>query len=170
MGFAGFAGVIGAFSHFRIHAQATAFRVRAMVAAALMEVLFALLPSVVAGFGVGEVLTWRICCGAVAVATSVLLLVSARRASILYRMGRLFRIAAYALSAVAAALIAPLIAAALGFWVAYASAFYFAMLFFGMFLCAYHFLMLMIAVELDASDAQSAPKPAKARARRRSQP
>lgn len=167
VGFAGFAGVIGAFSHFRIHAQATAFRVRAMVGVALVEVLFALLPSVVAGFGAGEALTWRICSGLLAALTTALLLTMARRASILYRAGRLFRLAAHLLSALAAVLIVPLFAVALGYLGAYASAVYFAMMFFGMFLCAYHFLMLMVAVQLDASDAEAAPEPAKPPARPR---
>ncbi|MCR5877473.1 hypothetical protein [Phenylobacterium sp. J367] len=164
VGFAGFAGVIGAFSRFRMHAEATAFRVRAMVATALMEVLFALLPPLVGAFGLPEALVWRICDGVLAVAGTGLLVVMAWQASILYRVGRLMRNAAYVLCAVAVVLIVPLYVAACGLWDAQAAALYMAMLFFGMVLCAYHFLLLMVAVQLDDSEAVSgAAKPAKTR-------
>jgi hypothetical protein len=49
---AGFAGVIGAFSQFRMHAEATAFRVRSMVSLAIGEMIFALLPIVLANFAI----------------------------------------------------------------------------------------------------------------------
>ena len=152
VGFAGFAGVIGAFSRFRIHAQATAFRVRAMVGIALMEVVFSLLPPLVASFGATQADTWRISCGVLAAVSSILLVVLVRQASILYRVGRLFRRAAYVLALVAVLLIGPLYAVAGGALGDRAAAIYFAMLFFGMVMCAYHFTMLMAAVELDESD------------------
>lgn len=156
VGFAGFAGVIGAFSRFRMHAEATAFRVRAMVGVALLEVIFSLLPPLVAGFGAGEALTWQICSGLLAVVTTGLLVVMVRQASILYRVGRLMRNAAYVLSAVGLAAIVPLYATAAGVTGAYAAATYFAMLFFGMALCSYHFILLMVAVQLDESEEVSA--------------
>lgn len=165
VGFAGFAGVIGAFSKFRIHAQATAFRVRAMVGIALAEVIFAFLPSLIAGFGVSEAMTWRIACGAMAVISTGLLAVLVRQASILYRMGRLFRLAAYVLAAVAVVIIGPLYASAAGAMGGYEPAIFFAMLFFGMVMCAYHFIMLMIAVELDESDNPPVAKPAPVKAK-----
>lgn len=157
VGFAGFAGVIGAFSRFRMHAQATAFRVRAMVGVALMEVIFSLLPPLVSGFGAGEALTWRICAGLLAVVTTGLLLVMVRQASILYRVGRLMRNAAYLLSAVGVVVIVPLYATAAGVTGSRAPATYFAMMFFGMALCSYHFILLMVAVQLDESEEVSAP-------------
>jgi hypothetical protein len=152
VGFAGFAGVIGAFSRFRIHAQATAFRVRAMVGIALMEVVFSLLPPLISAFGATQADTWRISCGVLAGLSSILLVVLVRQASILYRVGRLFRRAAYVLALVAVMLIGPLYAVAAGALPDHAAAIYFAMLFFGMVMCAYHFTMLMAAIELDESD------------------
>lgn len=159
VGFAGFAGVIGAFSRFRMHAQATAFRVRAMVGVALLEVIFSLLPPLVAGFGAGEALTWRICAGLLAVTTTGLLAVMVRQASVLYRVGRLMRNAAYLLSAVGVVVIVPLYATAAGLTGTLAPATYFAMLFFGMALCSYHFILLMVAVQLDESEEVAAPAP-----------
>ena len=152
IGFAGFAGVIGSFSRFRIHAEATAFRVRAMVVLALMEAIFCLLPTLVAGYGVPEPATWRICAGCLALAASAAVVVMGRQASILYRVGRLIRIAAYVLCAIAVVLIAPLYVTALGFAPQFTAPSYFTLLFFGMVVCAYHFIMLMIAVRLDESE------------------
>lgn len=152
VGFAGFAGVIGAFSRFRMHPQATAFRVRAMVATALLEVIFSLLPPLVAAYVADATLSWRICCGILALVGSGFLVLMARQASVLYRVGRLMRNAAYVLCAVAVVAIAPLYAVAAGLLQQQAAAAYLTMLFFGMILCAYHFLLLMIAVQLDESE------------------
>lgn len=152
VGFAGFAGVIGAFSRFRMHALATAFRVRAMVALAMMEAIFSLLPMLVGGFGVSETVTWRICGGLLAVCGGVAVAIMAPQAAILYRVGRLMRAAAYVLCVAAVAVLGPLFATAVGVMPAYAEACYFAAMFFGMVVCAYHFMMVMIAVRLDDSE------------------
>jgi len=152
VGFAGFAGVIGAYSRFRIHVEATVFRVRAMVALALLEVMFSLLPHLIAGFGASEAVTWRISAGLLATGGAAAVLIMAPQARLLYRVGRLMRNAAYVLCVVAALLIAPLYATAAGFAPGYARACYFAFLFFGMIVCAYHFFMVMVAVRLDASE------------------
>jgi hypothetical protein len=152
VGFAGFAGVIGSFSKFRIHAEATAFRVRAMVTLALLLALFSLLPMLVAGFGTSEAATWRICAGVLAAASTAAVAVMARQASVLYRVGRLIRWAAYVMCAVAALLILPLYGTAAGLAEGYAQPFYFALMFFAILVCAYHFIMLMIAVRLDDSE------------------
>jgi len=152
VGFAGFAGVIGAFSRFRMHAEATAFRVRAMVALALLLAVFSLLPMLVAGFGVSEAGIWRICSGVLAVVSSVAVAIMVRQASVLYRVGRLMKWAAYVLSTIATLLILPLFAVAAGFLPAYAEAFYFALMFFALVTCSYHFILLMVAVRLDESE------------------
>jgi hypothetical protein len=152
VGFAGFAGVIGAFSRFRIHIEATVFRVRAMVALALMEVLFSLLPMLVAGFGVADEIAWRISAGVLATAGLIAMLIMAPQARRLYQIGRLMRTAAYVLCVVCALLIAPLYLGAFGVAPLSAMSAYFAFLFFGMIVCAYHFFMVMVAVRLDESE------------------
>lgn len=152
VGFAGFAGVIGAFSEFRMHAEATAFRVRAMVTLALMEVIFSLLPGLVAGFGATDLESWRLCGGLLALATTAALVAMARRASVLYRAGRLMRIAAYVLCSVAVLVLIPVYAMVFGLADRYAAACYLALLFFGIVVCAYHFMMLMAAVRLDRNE------------------
>lgn len=168
VGFAGFAGVIGAFSKFRIHAEATAFRVRAMVTLALLLAIFSLLPMLVAGFGASEAATWRISGGALAVVATVAVAIMARQASVLYRMGRLMKWAAYLLATIATLLILPLYASAAGYAGAYASAFYFALMFFALIVCAYHFILLMIAVQLDeGEEVAGAAKPATGKRPRR---
>jgi hypothetical protein len=152
VGFAGFAGVIGAFSEFRMHAEATAFRVRAMVTLALMEVLFALLPPLIAAFGIPAEAVWRIAGAALALCGTAAIVVMSRQASVLYRVGRLMKVAAWVLSGAAVLVFAPLWATVLGFAPGWASACYFAALFFGVFVCAYHFMLLMVAVRLDRSE------------------
>jgi hypothetical protein len=160
VGFAGFAGVIGSFSRFRIHAEATAFRVRAMVTLALMEAIFSLLPMLVAGFGTSDTATWRISAGFLALAGTAAAVVMARQASRLYRAGRLIRWAAYLLCGTCAVLVAPLYVTAAGVGSAQTQAFYFAFMFFGMVVCAYHFIMLMVAVQLDPAEEVTASDPA----------
>ena len=152
VGFAGFAGVIGAFSKFRIHIEATVFRVRAMVALALMEVLFSLLPMLVAGFGVADEMAWRISAAVLASAGLAALLIMAPAARRLYQLGRLLRTAAYVLCVVCAILIVPLYLTAFGVRPRFAISAYFTYLFFGMIVCAYHFFMVMVAVRLDDSE------------------
>lgn len=168
IGFAGFAGVIGAFSRFRMHAEATAFRVRAMVALALMEAVFSLLPSLVAGFGLPAESAWRTSGGLLAVCSTGAMLIMARQARILYRVGHLMRTAAYVLCAVAVIVIAPLAAAVLGVWTRLVEPLYFTVLFFGMVVCAYHFILLMVAVRLDdQEEVKIETSPARPRPRRK---
>jgi hypothetical protein len=152
VGFAGFSGVIGSFSRFRLHAEATAFRVRAMVILALIEAVFSLLPTVIAGFGVSEQTTWRISGGLLGLAGTAAVVVMARQASRLYRVGRLIRWAAYVLCLLALATIAPLLAMVAGVGVQHVAAGYFTVMLCGVVVCAYHFVMLMTAVKLDDTE------------------
>ncbi len=150
VGFAGFAGVIGAFSQLRVHPQATVFRIRALVAVGLSEVIFPLTPNVLAAFGVHEPTIWRITAGVFAVVFTGLLAVLARGVQQLYRNGFLHtQIATWILEGCAAALIVGLYGAALGPLAPFAQGLCIAMMFFGMVLASYYFMMLIIAVRLD---------------------
>jgi hypothetical protein len=152
VGFAGFAGVIGVFSRFRIHPQATAFRIRAMVVIAVTEVVFSLAPTMIARFGISETTTWRVSAGTAAVVGTAVMLVVVRHLRRLYRAGHLkTQVFSYVFVAAYAAMTLPLFAAALGYAQRYTAALYFAQLFFGMVVCSYYFVMLMIAVRLDDS-------------------
>ena len=148
--FAGFAGVIGAFSRFRIHPEATAFRVRAMVAIALMEVACSLAPAMIAGFATSEIVAWRVSSGLAAFAGITLMIVLARQSRVLFRTDKLdTKVSFYPLVSAYTLVTLPLFATALGFAERYTVAVYFGQLFFGMLLCSFYFIMLMIAVKLD---------------------
>ena len=151
--FAGFAGVIGAFTQIRMPAAATIFRVRSMVTLAVVEMLFSLLPFLIAAFGADEATTWRIACAILAVTGTVLGLIFGRWAFALRRAGHLPK-RAYALAVAATLVMIPLYAVAFGFGfaTAYAAAFYFGQLFFGMILCAYQFVMLIVAARVDGGN------------------
>ena len=146
--FAGFAGVIGSFSQFRMHAEATAFRVRSMVALGVGECVMALLPIILANFGLSERAVWTIAGGLLALVTLTLLVVLGRGATRLYRAGWLFRGAAYVLMLGNLLVALPLAAASLGLVAWPVPPLYFAVLFFGLTVCAYHFAMLINAVRL----------------------
>ena len=86
-------------------------------------------------------------------AAGAAVVVMGRQASVLYRVGRLMKTAAYVLCALAVMLLVPLAGAALGFWDHLTEPLYFTVLFFGMIVCAYHFILLMVAVRLDDHEA-----------------
>ena len=150
--FAGFAGVIGAFSQFRIHAEATSFRVRSMVALGVGICMMALLPLLLDGFGLTAITLWRACGGLLAMIALGLLVFLGSGASRLYREGRLMRGAAYVLIAIGVAAAAPLGAASAGLVGLPVEPLYFALLFFGLLVCAYHFVMLIWAVRLNRDE------------------
>lgn len=156
VGFAGFAGVIGAFSRLRVHPQATVFRIRALVAVGLAEVIFTLLPNLLAAFGIAEALLWRIVAVLLAVSCTVLLAVLARAIQRLYRSHLVHtQIATWLLEGCAAILIVALYGAALGPFAQQAFGICLATMFFGAVLASHYFLMLVIAIRLDRDEGES---------------
>jgi hypothetical protein len=149
---AGFAGVIGAFSQFRMHAEATAFRVRSMVSLAIGEMIFALLPIVLANFGISPGLLWGIAGVLLAVFASALMSYLGRSARRLYARGHLLRRAAQLMVVFGLAALIPLWLALLGIGGLEVVPCYFALLFYGMAVCGYHFILLIYAVRLDGGE------------------
>jgi hypothetical protein len=151
--FAGFSGVIAAFSKFRLHQDVTVFRVRLMVGASLSGLLFSLLPFVPMQYGASETASWRIAAGFMAATGFVFPFVALGRARKLYKAGLIRTQAFSAFTNVGSTIITlSLAAVALGFLKQYAAAIYVTALYFTLILCSFYFLMQMLAIDLDKSD------------------
>jgi len=147
--FAGFAGVVAAFSTFRLAPEATAFRIRMLVAVALLVLVASLAPTIVAAFGISDHAVTRICAlffavGAVSIAVGMWF--PLRR---LYREGLLKTQAITIIwYTITAALIVVLLIVAAGGFAGLATAWYLTALFFGLVLCCFYFITTMFAIEL----------------------
>jgi len=147
--FAGFAGVIAAFSSIRLSPEVTTFRVRSLVAVALFALFAALFPFLPPAFGASEYNTMRIAAIPVAIAMVGISYWIWRQSLPLYRAGvldtRRFALLEYVIAATFATVF---VAVAAGRLVELAPAIYLAALFFGLALCCYYFVLVILAVEL----------------------
>lgn len=147
--FAGFAGVIGAFSTFTTDARAVTFRVRAMVVLSLHALLMAIAPFAIAAFGLAPEAAWRIACGYGALQAIVVVIALVWQGLPIFRE-RLLRTAPInlCLNLVGVAIIGLLGALATGLLsVDMAANVYVAAIAYVIFLCAYNFLMLIISID-----------------------
>ena len=146
---AGFAGVVAAFGTFRLAPEATAFRVRLMVTEAVMVLVAALLPFVIATFGVSESTALRISAfllGLGMIGVAVWAWVGLRP---LYQAGLLkTQVITTVWYTIGAALAIGLLSVAAGRMVVIAPAIYLSGLFFGIVLCCFYFIMLILAADL----------------------
>jgi hypothetical protein len=149
--FAGFAGVIGAFSRFSTDVRVTAFRVRGMVALSLAALLIALAPFAAEAFGATPELAWRGVCGFAALVAALLFASLLKQVMLLFREKLLHTQALNVLwYGLAGVMIASLGAVTLGIlpleqaWSIYALGVIFLIV-----LCAYNFLMIILSVSLD---------------------
>jgi hypothetical protein len=150
LAFAGFAGVVAAFSKFRLAPEAAIFRVRLMVVIALAILLFSLFPFLPPKFGVTELATWRLSAFLLSIVVLIIAFWSWRHLKPLYQAGLLktqkITVVWYSAGAL---LCVGLLGSAAGLFGSLASAIYVTGLFFSLALCSFYFVMLMIAVELD---------------------
>jgi len=148
--FAGFAGVVAAFSKFRLAPEAAIFRVRLMVVVALVTLLFSLFPFLPPKFGLSASASWRLSAFLLGIIIFSLSLWSWSDLRPLYQAGLLktqkITAAWYLFSAL---LIVALFLSASGLINSIAPAIYLTGLFFGLALCSFYFVMLMIDVELE---------------------
>jgi hypothetical protein len=151
--FAGFAGVVAAFSHFRLAPEATAYRVRLMVAVALLMLLGSLLPLVFEATGMSAEGVTRLSASFLASGGIAIGLWAWQRLRPLYRAGLLnTQLITTVWYATTAMLVLGLFGVGAGFSQALAPAMYLGALFFGIVLCSYYFFMLMLAIELGKRD------------------
>lgn len=150
IGFAGFAGVVAAFSRFRLAPEAAIYRVRLMVQVALITLLLSLLPFLPVQFGLSSTDSWRLSALVAGLGIVPISITSWIRVRPLFRAGLLrsqFITTVWYVITVVLAI--GLFAAAIGPFAEFAAAVYITMVYFGLVLCSYYFVMLMIAVELE---------------------
>lgn len=151
--FAGFSGVIAAFSKFKLHHDVTVFRVRLMVVAGLSALVFSLFPFLPPAFGASEALSWRIASGVMALAGFIFPFFALAPARRLYKAGLIHTQPFSVFTNVGSTIFTlSLTAVAAGFIPQYAEAIYLSAIFFTLILCAFYFLMQMFAIELDPDD------------------
>jgi hypothetical protein len=148
--FAGFSGVIAAFGRFHLAPEATVFRVRMMVVAALVTLLYSLLPFLPTALGLSESYSWRISAALMGIGLVAVYARTWTRLKLLFRAGLLdtqkHAIVVYSIGAI---LIVALFASATAPVAPYAPAVYVTGIFFGLAMSSYYFIMLMFAVEID---------------------
>jgi len=147
--FAGFAGIVAAFSTIRLSPVATVFRLRALVVVALFALGASLLPFLPEAFNVTETESLRICSFLFAVGTCGIALWIWRQLWPIYSAGVLDTQKFAALQSVAAALLAiALFAVSVGLVVEMGPAIYLSGLFLGIVMCSFYFVMVILAVEI----------------------
>lgn len=147
--FAGFAGIIAAFSTIRLSPEATIFRLRALVVVALFAVVVSLLPFLPAAFNAGETASLRISAFLFGVGMCGLTLWIWRQLMPLYSSGVLDTQKYAVLQSAAAALITlGLFAVSAGLVVEMAAAVYLSGLFLGIVMCSFYFVMVVLAVDI----------------------
>ncbi len=147
--FAGFAGVVAAFSTIRLSPEATVFRVRSLVAVALFALIASLLPFLPEAFGASEVAALRISAFLFGLGMCGIALWIWRQLSPLYKAGVLDTQIFATLEYIAAGLITiGLFAVSAGRFAELAPAIYLSGLFLGIVLCSFYFIMVILAVEM----------------------
>jgi len=148
--FAGFAGVVAAFSKFRLDPEAAIFRIRLMVVVALVTLLFSLFPLLPPNFGLSESDSWRISAFLFSLTIISISIWSWVRLRFLYQAGLLntqkITIVWYLAAVI---LIIALFVTISGRIDSFTPAIYITALFFGLALCSFYFIMLIVAVELE---------------------
>ena len=147
--FAGFSGVVAAFSTIRLSPEATVFRVRALVVVALFSEFVSLLPFFVDAFKASEAAALRISSFVVGIGMCVIGRWIWRQLSSLFS-AKLLDTKSYAvmLSMVSTPIIIGLFAVSAGVAREFAAAIYLSSLYLGLIICSYYFVMVIIAVEV----------------------
>jgi len=151
--FAGFAGVVAAFSTIRLSPEVTAFRLRALVVVALFSLVVSLLPFLPEAFNVTAVDSLRISAFAFGVGTVGIGQWLGRQLWKIYSAGVLdTQIFAVVQFAAAILITAGLFTVSAGFLAGIAAAIYLSGLFLGLVMCSFYFVMVVLAVEIKTKE------------------
>jgi len=147
--FAGFAGIVAAFSTIRLSPEITVFRLRALVAVALFSLVVSLLPFLPEAFNASEAAALRISAFLFGVGMCGIALWIWRQLSPLYSAHVLdTQVFATLLFTAAALLTIGLFSVSAGLMVEMAPAIYLSGLFLGIIMCSFYFIMVILAVEI----------------------
>jgi len=147
--FAGFAGVVGAFSKFRVVPEAVALRVRFLVAIALGVLVGSILPFVLIALGITEHVAIRVSAFIIGICTTSVGVWAWRGLRPLQRAGLIHTQAVTALMyVVACPVIVGYFVVAAGGLVPQAAAIYLGGMFFGIVSCCWLFLLLIFTIDI----------------------
>ena len=151
--FAGFAGVVGAFSKFRVVPEAIALRVRFLVTLALTVLIGSILPPVLIAVRVSEVVTTRVSAFVLATCITLMAVWAWPKLRSLQRAGLIHtQIATAIMYAVWCPINIALFVVAAGGLAAHAAAIYLGALFFGIVSCCWLFVLLMFTIDIGRRD------------------
>jgi hypothetical protein len=150
--FAGFSGVVAAFSTIRLSPEVTIFRVRALVVVALLSLTVSLLPFLAEAFGASDLAALRICSLVFALAMCGFVLWGWPRLSSLISAGllgrKLYALVLPLMLLPAALIVLGLVAVSGGLVRDVGAAIYLSGLYFALVLCSYYFVVVILAVEI----------------------
>lgn len=146
---AGFAGVVGAFSKFRVVPEAVNLRVRFLVSMALTVLIGSIVPPVLLALGVTEPVSMRVSAFVVAACASSLAVYAWTRLRRLQRAGLIHtQIVTAILYAIGGPFIVALWIVALGGLTTHAATIYVAALLTGLVSCCWYFIQLIFTVDI----------------------
>ncbi len=146
---AGFAGIIAAFNTFSVAPEATAFRVRFLVAVALFSLIASVLPMYPPLYGAPEIASLRISSFVAAAGLCGIAVANWRAVRGLFKSGVLHTQSLAIVLYVGAAVQAiGLVAVAAGLLPHFGWAIYLTFLLFSIVVCSYYFVMMMLAADI----------------------
>jgi hypothetical protein len=151
--FAGFAGVVGAFSKFRVVPEAIALRVRFLVSVALTVLIGSILPPVLLALQISDTVTIRVSALFLDLCITLLAVYAWRELRPLQRAGLIrTQFITAVLYAIGIPFIFALAVVAAGGWAAHAAQIYLAALAAGLVSCCWYFIQLMFTVDIGRRD------------------
>jgi len=150
--FAGFSGVVAAFSTIRLSPEVTVYRLRALVVVALLSLVVTLLPFLGAAFGAPDQAALRISAFVFGLAMCGFILWSWPQLSSLYSAGflntKFYVIVAFVMFLAAALIVIGLFGVSGGLLREVSEAIYLSGLYFALILCSYYFVEVILSVEI----------------------
>ena len=151
--FAGFAGVVGAFSKFRVVPEAVTLRVRFLVSMALTVLIGSIVPPVLLALRVSQPVTMRVSAFIIAACVLFVSVYAWRGLRPLQRAGLIHtQIVTAIMYAICIPFIGVLFVIAMGGLTSYAATIYVAALLIGLISCCWYFIQLIFTVDIGRRD------------------
>lgn len=150
---AGFAGVVGSFSKFRVVPEAVSLRVRFLVSVALTVLVGSLLPPVLMAVGLPEMIAIRVCALVFAICITVMAVWAWPKLKPLQRAGLIkTQVPTKIMYAVACPYVVALLIVAAGGFGIYAPSIYLGALFLGIASCCWYFILLIFSIDIGRNE------------------
>lgn len=147
--FAGFAGVVGAFSKFRVVPEAISLRIRFLVSVALTVLIGSILPPVLLALQISDAVTMRVSALFLGLCIFLLAVYAWRELRPLQRAGLIrTQFVTAVLYAIGIPFIFALTVVAAGGWAAHAAQIYLGALVAGLVSCCWYFIQIIFTVDI----------------------